>query len=260
MILGALVVGSSFLASPHPPALLLDGCRHADRHRAVSRNPHPLLYFTLAPGARLDLRRYSTRMKAVPFDCYAVLEISENATEQEIKRAYRRAATMYHPDVNKDPGSAKKFADICDAYAALKDPKSREAHDRARRRGSSSTSSSSSSSSSSSRGRASSSSSTASSSSSSSRSTSGPSRDEEGDFGAGGDSFGAIFSDLFGAVARSTVGAAARAQAGRGGGGGGGSGLLEDLLSFLEASVGGPGAESSAELDDLLRSGTKDEV
>lgn len=54
---------------------------------------------------------------------YEVLEISESATEDEIRKAYRRAARRYHPD--RPGGDREKFARVNEAYAVLKDPSSR---------------------------------------------------------------------------------------------------------------------------------------
>lgn len=50
---------------------------------------------------------------------YETLEISENASAEEIKKAYRKLARKYHPDVNKDPGAEEKFKEINAAYEVL---------------------------------------------------------------------------------------------------------------------------------------------
>lgn len=63
-------------------------------------------------------------------DYYEVLGISRDAGEEEIKKAYRRLARQYHPDVNKnDPQAETKFKEIGEAYHVLSDPKKRAAYD-----------------------------------------------------------------------------------------------------------------------------------
>lgn len=63
-------------------------------------------------------------------DYYQILGISKGAAEGEIKRAYRRLAKQYHPDVNKgDKGAEEKFKEISEAYSVLSDAEKRKQYD-----------------------------------------------------------------------------------------------------------------------------------
>ena len=62
-------------------------------------------------------------------DFYEVLGISKNATNEDIKKAYRRLALSYHPDKNKEPGAEEKFKEIAEAYEILSDEKKRDIYD-----------------------------------------------------------------------------------------------------------------------------------
>ena len=52
-------------------------------------------------------------------DYHAVLGVSDQADEKEIKKAYRRLALLYHPDRNREAGAVERFKEINEAYAVL---------------------------------------------------------------------------------------------------------------------------------------------
>lgn len=61
---------------------------------------------------------------------YDTLEINENASNEEIKKAYRKLARKYHPDINKEPGAEEKFKEINAAYEVLSDENKKAQYDR----------------------------------------------------------------------------------------------------------------------------------
>jgi molecular chaperone DnaJ len=62
-------------------------------------------------------------------DYYEVLGVARDATDKQIKDAFRALALKYHPDRNKEPGAEEKFKEIAAAYAVLSDPNKRKAYD-----------------------------------------------------------------------------------------------------------------------------------
>ncbi|MEM8845229.1 MAG: DnaJ C-terminal domain-containing protein [Pseudomonadota bacterium] len=62
-------------------------------------------------------------------DYYKILGVERNADEAEIKKAYRRLARKYHPDVSKESDAEAKFKEIGEAYEVLKDSQKRQAYD-----------------------------------------------------------------------------------------------------------------------------------
>ena len=62
-------------------------------------------------------------------DYYATLGVNKNATDDELKSAYRQMAKKYHPDLNKTPEAAEKFKEINEAYSVLSDSQKRANYD-----------------------------------------------------------------------------------------------------------------------------------
>ncbi|CAI8286506.1 MAG: Chaperone protein DnaJ [Acidimicrobiales bacterium AG-410-I20] len=75
----------------------------------------------------------------MPQDLYEILELTSHATPDEIKRAYRKLARQYHPDINPDdPEAAERFKEIASAYEILSDPNRKARYDQFGETGSSS--------------------------------------------------------------------------------------------------------------------------
>ena len=66
----------------------------------------------------------------MPGDYYEILGVARDASKEELKRAYRRLARKYHPDVNKEAGAEELFKEINRAYEVLSEPETRARYDR----------------------------------------------------------------------------------------------------------------------------------
>src|ERR1700731_3680366 len=62
-------------------------------------------------------------------DYYETLGVTRGADAEEVKRAYRKQARKYHPDVSKERNAEARFKDVQEAYEVLKDPEKRAAYD-----------------------------------------------------------------------------------------------------------------------------------
>ncbi|XP_070700295.1 dnaJ homolog subfamily B member 13 [Pempheris klunzingeri] len=63
-------------------------------------------------------------------DYYETLEINRNATNADIKKAYRRLALKFHPSSNRESGSAERFSELAEAYDVLSDPRKKATYDK----------------------------------------------------------------------------------------------------------------------------------
>jgi molecular chaperone DnaJ len=75
-------------------------------------------------------------MQTATKDLYKLLGVAENASADEIKKAYRRLAKKYHPDANpNDPAAADRFKEVSEAYSVLADAEKRKQYDQMRKYG-----------------------------------------------------------------------------------------------------------------------------
>ena len=79
---------------------------------------------------RLKVFKKGKNMAANKRDYYEVLGIERNASDEEIKKAFRKLAFKYHPDHNHDDKSGESFKEVNEAYEALSDRDKRDAYDR----------------------------------------------------------------------------------------------------------------------------------
>lgn len=62
-------------------------------------------------------------------DFYSILGLPKNASEADVKTAYKKLAKQWHPDVNKSPEATEKFKELSEAYSILSDPQKRQTYD-----------------------------------------------------------------------------------------------------------------------------------
>ena len=62
-------------------------------------------------------------------DLYETLGLDKNASQDDIKKAYRKLSKKYHPDINKEPGAENTYKKVQDAYETLGDEKKRASYD-----------------------------------------------------------------------------------------------------------------------------------
>ena len=62
-------------------------------------------------------------------DYYETLEVSRDASQADIKKAFKKQARLFHPDVNKEPGAEDKFKQVNEAYEVLGDEQKRRQYD-----------------------------------------------------------------------------------------------------------------------------------
>lgn len=85
----------------------------------------------LRHGVAPDPHQAEVSSYAMAGDYYKILDVSRDASEEELKKSYRKLALKYHPDRNpNDPMAEKKFRKVTEAYNVLRDPEKRSLYDR----------------------------------------------------------------------------------------------------------------------------------
>ena len=100
-------------------ALEIRGCEPSDGALGHAARP---------PRAEADLA-YTRAGMATTRDYYDILGLERGASDDEIKRSFRRLAQQWHPDVSTDPDADARFKEINEAYQVLSDPQRRQAYD-----------------------------------------------------------------------------------------------------------------------------------
>ncbi|OMO69907.1 hypothetical protein COLO4_28868 [Corchorus olitorius] len=90
----------------------------------------PEIGFGVDGGVNKSKCRRTAVIRAAGSDYYSTLNVSPDATLQEIKASFRKLARKYHPDMNKSPGAEDKFKEISAAYEVLSDNEKRSLYDR----------------------------------------------------------------------------------------------------------------------------------
>ena len=97
----------------------------------VARSGYAIGDRVLRPAQVIVSRGPDAELMAVAFrDYYEASGSPRGASTEDIRRAYRKLARKYHPDVNKDAGAEDRFKEISEAYEVLRDPEKRERYDR----------------------------------------------------------------------------------------------------------------------------------
>src|ERR1700691_146219 len=101
------------------------------RFRRCARSPTSSRASSKTPTPRAESGTPTVSRASTLRDPYEVLGVSREATEQEVKKSFRRLARELHPDVNAhDPQAEAKFKEAAEAYEILSDPERRATYDR----------------------------------------------------------------------------------------------------------------------------------